>query len=150
MKPHVKAIQFSYLNSSKKLLHTLKLRTWILNTVVGEGRELGDIGIAFCSDSYIRAENVKFLSHDYATDILTFSYNEGNIVSGDLLISTDTVFYNSVVYKVPYIQELYRVMIHGVLHLIGYDDTTEELQEKMTEREDYYLAELEKLKYLNR
>lgn len=137
------AINFSNIDSGRELRGSRSLKGWIKSTIEGEGRVLGDIAIAFCSDTYIKQQNTIFLAHDYFTDILTFSYNEGEIVSGDLLISTDTVASNALVFKTTYTNELHRVIIHGVLHLLDYDDTNDELQEEMTKKENEALAKLE-------
>ena len=101
--------------------------------------QLGDINIIFCSDNYILDINIKYLQHDYFTDIITFDYCEGKKLSGDLFISIDSVRENSEHYGTEFADELNRVMVHGVLHLIGYDDHTEEDIKVMRSKEDYYL-----------
>jgi len=83
---------------------------------------------------------MRFLQHDYFTDIITFDYCEGNKLSGDLFISVDSVRENAAYYGVDFSDELNRVMVHGLLHLIGYDDHTEEEQKTMRQKEDYYLS----------
>ena len=90
-----------------------------------EIRRIGDVNIIFCSDNYILDVNLKYLQHDYFTDIITFDYCENNVLSGDLFISVDSVRENSVFYNTEFEDELNRVMVHGILHLIGYDDHTE-------------------------
>lgn len=112
-----------------------------LNMVAGsEIKKLGDISIVFCSDNYILDVNMRYLQHDYFTDIITFDYCEGNILSGDLFISVDSVRENALEYGVEFLDELDRVMVHGILHLAGYDDHTPEEQKTMRSKEDYYLA----------
>lgn len=110
-----------------------------------EIRRIGDVNIIFCSDNYILDVNLKYLQHDYFTDIITFDYCENNVLSGDLFISVDSVRENSVFYNTEFEDELNRVMVHGILHLIGYDDHTEEDQKVMSEKENYYLSLREKL-----
>ncbi|MCI5990622.1 MAG: rRNA maturation RNase YbeY [Bacteroidales bacterium] len=110
-----------------------------------EIRRIGDVNIIFCSDNYILDVNLKYLQHDYFTDIITFDYCENNVLSGDLFISVDSVRENSVFYNTEFEDELNRVMVHGILHLIGYDDHTEEDQKVMREKENYYLSLREKL-----
>ena len=110
-----------------------------------EIRNLGAINIIFCSDNYILDVNQKYLQHDYFTDIITFDYCEGNTLSGDLFISVDSVRENSIFYGTEFENELNRVMVHGILHLIGYDDHTEEEQKVMREKENYYLEMRSKL-----
>ena len=113
---------------------------WLKLVAESEIRKIGDIAIIFCSDNYILDVNVKYLQHDYFTDIITFDYCEGKTLSGDLFISIDSVRENAVLYGSEFPEELNRVIVHGVLHLIGYDDHTEEEQKKMREKENYYLA----------
>ena len=110
-----------------------------------EIRRIGDVNIIFCSDNYILDVNLKYLRHDYFTDIITFDYCENNVLSGDLFISVDSVRENSVFYNTEFEDELNRVMVHGILHLIGYDDHTEDDQKVMREKENYYLSLREKL-----
>ena len=100
---------------------------------------LGDINVIFCSDPYILKINLQYLSHDYYTDIITFDYSEKPVVSGDLFISIDSVRENSVYYGTDFHEELHRVIVHGLLHLIGYDDHTEEDTKMMRSKENYYL-----------
>lgn len=104
-----------------------------------ENREIGDLNIIFCSDDYIYKMNKEYLEHDYYTDVISFNYNENNIINGDIFISIDTVSFNANKYNVSFENELYRVMIHGVLHLIGYNDKTNKEKTIMKSKEDYYL-----------
>jgi len=112
---------------------------WLKKVAESEVKKLGQINIIFCSDNYILDINQKYLMHDYFTDIITFDYCEGNVMSGDLFISVDSVKENSIFYKTEFEDELNRVIVHGLLHLIGYDDHTEEEQKVMREKENYYL-----------
>ncbi len=112
---------------------------WLKMVAESEVKKLGNIGIIFCSDNYILDVNIKFLGHDYFTDIITFDYCEGNVLSGDLFISIDSVRENAEYYKTEFSDELNRVIVHGLLHLIGYDDHTDEEQKVMREKENYYL-----------
>ena len=108
--------------------------------VVGsEIKKLGDLSLIFCSDNYILDINMRYLQHDYFTDIITFDYCEGDTVSGDLFISIDSVRENAVLYGASFEDELDRVMVHGVLHLLGYDDHTSEDIAVMREKENYYV-----------
>ena len=100
----------------------------------------GDISIIFCSDNYILDINQRFLQHDYFTDIITFDYSEGRRISGDLFISVDSVRENAVEYGTEFSDELHRVIVHGILHLIGYDDHTDEEIKEMRAKENYYLS----------
>lgn len=113
--------------------------SWLKLVAESEIKKLGNINIIFCSDNYILDVNVKYLGHDYYTDIITFDYCEKDILSGDLFISIDTVRDNAEFYKTEFNDELNRVIVHGLLHLIGYDDHTQEEQKIMREKENYYL-----------
>ena len=113
---------------------------WLKMVAESEIRRIGDINIIFCSDNYILDINQKYLQHDYFTDIITFDYCEGNKLSGDLFISIDTVKANAEEYGEGFERELNRVMVHGVLHLIGYDDHSDSDQAEMRSKENYYLS----------
>ena len=113
---------------------------WLRMVAGSEIRRIGDISIIFCSDNYILDVNMRYLQHDYFTDIITFDYCEGDKLSGDLFISVDSVRENALYYGTEFADELNRVMVHGLLHLIGYDDHTEEEQKIMREKENYYLS----------
>ena len=113
---------------------------WLKMVAESEVRRLGDISIIFCSDNHILDVNMKYLQHDYFTDIITFDYCEGNRLSGDLFISVDSVRENAAFYGTAFPDELDRVMVHGLLHLIGYDDHTEEDIAVMRAKENYYLS----------
>lgn len=113
---------------------------WLKLVAESEIRRLGNISIIFCSDNYILDINQRFLSHDYFTDIITFDYCEADKLSGDLFISVDSVRENALEYKTEFADELNRVIVHGLLHLIGYDDHTEEEVSVMRSKENYYLS----------
>ncbi|MBR1575159.1 MAG: rRNA maturation RNase YbeY [Bacteroidales bacterium] len=112
---------------------------WLKMVVESEIKKLGDLSIIFCSDRYILDVNIKYLQHDYFTDIITFDYCEGDKISGDLFISIDSVRENALFYGTEFEDELDRVMVHGVLHLLGYDDHSPEDVAVMREKEDYYV-----------
>ena len=112
---------------------------WLRMVAESEVKRLGDISIIFCSDNYILDVNHRYLEHDYFTDIITFDYCEGDRLSGDLFISVDSVKENSLEYGTEFKDELNRVIVHGILHLIGYDDHTDEDVMTMREKENYYL-----------
>lgn len=125
-------IRFTYKNK-------LANNRWLKMVAGSEIRKIGDINIIFCSDNYILDVNMKYLQHDYFTDIITFDYCEGKVLSGDLFISVDSVRENSIEFGTDFEEELHRVIVHGVLHLIGYDDHTEEDKKLMRQKENYYL-----------
>ena len=113
---------------------------WLRLVAESEIRRIGDISIIFCSDNYILDVNQTYLQHDYFTDIITFDYCEGDKLSGDLFISVDSVMENSVEYGTEFKDELNRVIVHGILHLIGYDDHNKKDIEVMRKKENYYLS----------
>lgn len=113
---------------------------WILDVAAKHKKQVGEISYIFCSDEKILEINKEYLQHDYYTDIITFDYSEGNVISGDLFISLDTVMSNSLEYKTNPNEELLRVIIHGVLHLCGINDKTEEDEKKMRQFEDDALS----------
>ena len=132
----------SYFNEDIKFDFKEKRLTnrWLKLVAESEIRRLGDISIIFCSDNYILDVNMKYLQHDYFTDIITFDYCDGDTVSGDLFISIDSVRENAAFYGTEFKDELNRVIVHGVLHLIGYDDHSEEDIKEMRAKENYYLS----------
>ena len=115
---------------------------WIKRVIERFNKKSGNITYIFCSDPEILRINQSYLNHNYYTDIITFDYSEGDILSGDLFISLETVKTNSEKFKTNYEDELHRVMIHGVLHLCGYNDKTPEEKRIMRAKEDEALGQL--------
>lgn len=113
--------------------------SWLKTVAESEIRKLGDVNIIFCSDNYILDINQRYLQHDYFTDIITFDYCDGNILSGDLFISVESVRENTLEYGTEFDEELNRVIVHGILHLVGYDDHAEDDIVVMRSKENYYL-----------
>ena len=111
--------------------------------IKNELKKAGDISVIFCSDEYLLKMNKEYLNHDYYTDIITFDYVEEDVISGDLFISIERIIENAGIYDSEALKELFRVVFHGVLHLIGYNDKTKEEQKLMREKEDYYLSEVD-------
>lgn len=112
---------------------------WLKMVAGSEMKSIGDVNVIFCSDNYILDINMRYLQHDYFTDIITFDYCEGNTLSGDLFISIDSVRENASFYGSDFDEELHRVIVHGLLHLAGYDDHTDEDIKVMRSKENYYL-----------
>ncbi|MDR1458733.1 MAG: rRNA maturation RNase YbeY [Bacteroidales bacterium] len=121
------------------LVSKQKIRSWLSLAVVQEGKELGEISYIFCSDDYLLTINKQYLNASYFTDVITFDYTEGLLISGDVFISVDRVKENARIYEQKYFREMLRVMLHGILHLCGYKDKTEQEAKQMREKEDYYL-----------
>lgn len=116
-----------------------ELESWVINTIKEEGFVLGDVGVVFMSDEALLEYNVKYLDHNYFTDVITFDEVDHNVLGGDILISVDRVLDNSKVLGNGFTEEFCRVIIHGILHLCGYSDKTEDEKAIMRERENYYL-----------
>ena len=123
-----------------KLSHPRKITTWIKGCITNETKVAGAINFIFCNDSYLHKINLEYLNHDTLTDIITFDNSDGSIIEGDIYISVDRVRENSMKYNVDFEDELQRVMIHGILHLIGYSDKTSALKKQMRKKEDAYLS----------
>jgi probable rRNA maturation factor len=117
-----------------------KVRTWVNQTIISYKKTTGDINYIFCSDEYLRKINIQYLKHDYYTDIITFNNNEGDEVNGDIFISLDRVRENAVKFDKTFHEELQRVVIHGILHLVGLNDKTEKEKEAMRKAEDESIA----------
>ena len=113
---------------------------WIGRVAESHQRVVGDINYVFCNDEEILDVNRRYLQHDYYTDIITFDYVRGNVLSGDLYISLDTVRSNAELLGKPYDEELHRVLVHGVLHLVGINDKGPGERELMEAAEDAALA----------
>lgn len=116
-----------------------KINSWIKATAAVYEKKTGEIAYILCSDKRILEVNNQYLHHDYYTDIITFDYSEGSIISGDIFISLDTVENNAEEFKVSFDEELKRILIHGILHLCGQEDKTPELRLEMTRKEDLAL-----------
>ncbi|HHX32398.1 MAG TPA: rRNA maturation RNase YbeY, partial [Bacteroidales bacterium] len=115
---------------------------WIKKIANSYNKKVGNVGYLFCNDEKILEINRQYLDHDFYTDIISFDYSEGDIISGDIFISLDTVRSNSQKYNTDYKEELHRVIIHGVLHLCGLDDKMEEDANHMREAENSALKQL--------
>jgi rRNA maturation RNase YbeY len=114
--------------------------SWISSVIVSENKKEGDINYIFCDDEYILEINKQYLNHDYYTDIISFDYSVGNELHGDVFVSIDRIRENAVDFKVPFEDELKRVIIHGVLHYCGYKDKTSEEEVLMRVKEDEKIA----------
>lgn len=133
------SISFNSEVDSFELKDSNVVQKWIQNSIIKEGKTVGEISYIFCSDDYLHKINLEHLQHDTLTDIITFNYCEGDLISSDIFISVDRVKENADTFKVSFENELNRVMIHGVLHLVGYDDKTDEEKKLIRSKEDFYL-----------
>lgn len=138
------SINFYKEDFSGRIIDQKKRKNWINFAIEKEKFKCGDLSFIFCFDEYLLKINKEYLNHDYYTDIITFNYVEGKTISGDIFISIDRVRDNAQQYGVSFENELSRVIIHGVLHLIGFDDKDESSQSIMRMKEDEYLLELSK------
>lgn len=120
-----------------------KLEKILRRIIKEDGKVPGNLNIIISDDNKIREINSSFLEHDYYTDVITFNYNSENITSGEIYVSLDTVRVNSQNYDVSLMNELTRVIIHGVLHLSGFDDKTKNDKVKMRSAEDIWMERLE-------
>ena len=117
-----------------------KLSDWVLSVIKSEGFKEGEINYIFCDDNYLLKLNKEFLNHNTLTDIISFDYSIGKQIHGDVYISIDRVLENSTKFKVKFLEELRRVMIHGILHYCGYKDKSESDKKQMREKENHYLT----------
>ena len=133
------AITFQSQNVSFKLLKQNAVRTWIKDIIHSENKQTGQLNFVFTGDEELLELNKQFLRHNTYTDIITFDSCEGKVINGDIIISVDRVKENAIKFKSEFQNELNRVIIHGVLHLCGYKDKTDEQQKEMRAKEDFYL-----------
>ncbi len=137
------SIEFYFEDVNPVSIHKKLLVLQLNSLIKNELKILGEVSVIFCSDEYLLQMNKEYLDHDYYTDIITFDYVEKEVISGDLFISLDRIRENAKNFKTSLLKELYRVVFHGVLHLVGYNDKTEEEQKTMREKENYYLGEVD-------
>ena len=133
-------ITFTPDNIPMPSIQLAQVERWIRSVAADHGFSVGDLHYIFCNDEKILAVNQEFLQHDYFTDIITFDYCEGDRLSGDLFISVDSVRENAQEYGTEFKEELNRVIVHGILHLIGYDDHNDKDIAMMRKKENYYLS----------
>lgn len=126
-------------NYTELLIDKEKTIVWIIDAITSENFIAGDITFIHSSDEYLLTINKQYLNHDYYTDVITFDYSEDKIISGDIFVSVERITDNASEYNVNLHDEYLRVIIHGVLHLCGYKDATDEERKSMRNKEDYYL-----------
>lgn len=134
------SIRFSVQSRDFVLLEPHNIRKWVAEVVNRRERQVGNINYLFCDDEYLLQANMQYLNHDTYTDIITFDYVAGGLISGDIMISTDRVGENAEKFGVSFEHELHRVIIHGVLHLLGQGDKTDSDAAEMRRQENEALA----------
>ncbi|MCF0164951.1 MAG: rRNA maturation RNase YbeY [Bacteroidales bacterium] len=142
-------INFFTEETSFKLKGKLLIKRWLKEVAEGQGYKISELNYIFCSDNYLLEINKQYLGHDYYTDIITFDNRDNlseKIVLGDIFISVDTVSVNGTEYGEGFEREMLRVIAHGLLHLIGYDDVTEDLQLEMRAAENVALEKFDIIK----
>ena len=137
-------IQYFTENVPMPTLKKQKINRWIKRTANNYEKKVGEIAYIFCNNERILEINRQYLQHDYYTDI-TFDDSTNSVISGDIFISLETVKSNAEDFSVDFEEELHRVIIHGILHLCGQDDTTPEMKAEMTQKENKALEELKKM-----
>jgi len=123
-----------------RLLNKRQIKRWLQLAVANEGKILQDVNIVFCNDEELLEKNVKYLKHNTLTDIITFDYSIGDKLSGEIFISVERVKENALTLNVNFMDELCRVIVHGILHLVGYKDKSKHEKMEMRIKEDYYLS----------
>ena len=131
-------INFQYIES-QKINNSKAISLWLIDVAKKEGKEIGELVYVLCKDDYLLKKNIQFLNHNTLTDVITFDYCKDGLINGDILISTERVEENSRKFNVDYLTELQRVMVHGLLHLLGYKDKNEEDIKIIREKENFYL-----------
>lgn len=133
-------LSFCFEDTPFTLHHSNELIHWLRSAIEEEHHQLGELTYIFCSDQYLLEVNRTYLQHDYYTDVITFDHSEEvSLIEGDIFISVDRVRENAHSYQVDFWHELHRVMVHGVLHLLGYEDKDESAAREIRQKEDYYL-----------
>ena len=134
------SIRFASQDIDFELLEAEKVKNWISQVIQLRGKKVGNISYLFCDDEYLLGVNQQYLNHDTYTDIITFDYVAADLISGDIMISIDRVGENASQFEVPFELELRRVIIHGVLHLLGQGDKSDDEATEMRRQEEESLA----------
>lgn len=138
----VKKLPFFFFTEDReyRLIKKSEVRGWLQQAADDHNRRIREVNYIFCSDHHLHQINKRFLRHDTYTDIITFDYSEDDLIRSDVYISVDRARDNAKTYAVSMQDEVHRLLIHGLLHLLGYADKTPSEQEQMRSREEYYLS----------
>ena len=139
-------ISFNIIDTVKVKFSRHNLKGFLKDIILSEDRILGDLNFILCDDAYLLEINLKYLNHDYFTDVITFDYCEGSVINGDIFISIDQVKENARLMNVSFICEFHRIVFHGLLHLCAYKDKTKSDKLVMTNKEDFYLNKFDLFK----
>lgn len=131
-------INYFFENIDQKNIDS-NISTWLEDLILSENKKPGDINYIFCDDDYLLKVNQDYLDHDYYTDIITFDYVKGKTISGDIFVSLPRILDNASTLSQDFESEFRRVLAHGLLHLCGYKDKTEEEESTMRQKEDFYI-----------
>jgi rRNA maturation RNase YbeY len=136
------AVKYFSENPHFKFNNKRKTTNWLKSVIFNYQKVVGEISFIFCTDSQLLEINKTYLKHFYFTDVITFNYNLNKVINGDIYISVDRISENAHIFGVSFENELYRVMVHGVLHLLGFKDKTKDEEKKMRELENFHLNEI--------
>ncbi len=131
-----------HFETSFNLIKKRMIKKWLSETCKEEGMQIGNLNYIFCSDEYLVKKNLEYLNHNTLTDVISFDYSDEKKIHGDIIVSIETVITNAKKYNVDFKEELYRVMVHGLLHLLKYKDNSKTEQKLMREKENYYLEKI--------
>ncbi len=132
-------VQFFFEDTKRFATKKYRISEILSEVVLKEGKQLGQINYILCSDEYLLKINQEYLKHDYYTDVISFDYSEDDVITGDIYISVDRIKENAMKFNVTFDNEFCRVLLHGILHFIGFDDKSEQEERIMREKENEYL-----------
>lgn len=138
-------IRIFYDDTSFRIKSWKKTRALIGKVISGEGKTLGGLNFILTTDKILKEINIEFLKHNYNTDVISFNYGYKDFITGEVYVSIETVKSNAKNYKVSCSNEMLRILIHGVLHICGYTDESQDEKNEMRKREDFWLTKFEKI-----
>jgi len=136
------AVKFNYQIENFRIKNSARIKDWLEKVIKREGFNLGDLIFIFTDDNFIIEINREFLENDYSTDVIAFNYSDGKNINAEIYVGLETVYRNARILGEKRRDELYRVMVHGLLHILGYDDKKREDRIRMRERENEYMEKI--------